>query len=81
MISKELRNIFAQAVGYAKSSKHEYLTVEHVFLMLLHDQTIEQDKIHFDVNTQSRMQYNSNDWLDFRTKLKVLLKAVIEGES
>ena len=40
MISKELRSIFAQAVGYAKSSKHEYLTVEHVFLMLIHDHTI-----------------------------------------
>ncbi len=41
MISKELRSIFTQAVGYAKSSKHEYLTLEHVFLMLIHDQTIE----------------------------------------
>lgn len=41
MISKELRNIFAQAVSYAKSSKHEYLTLEHIFLMLLHDETIE----------------------------------------
>ena len=42
MISKDLRNIFAQAVAYAKSSKHEYLTVEHIFLMLIHDQTIEE---------------------------------------
>jgi len=41
MISKELRNIFAQAVGYAKSSKHEYLTLEHIFLMLIHDENIE----------------------------------------
>ncbi|MGA1932501.1 ATP-dependent Clp protease ATP-binding subunit ClpA [Arcobacter sp. YIC-464] len=41
MISNELRNIFAQAVSYAKSSKHEYLTSEHIFLMLLHDETIE----------------------------------------
>lgn len=41
MISKELRNIFAQAVGYAKTSKHEYLTLEHIFLMLIHDETIE----------------------------------------
>lgn len=41
MISKELRNIFSQAVGYAKSSKHEYLTLEHIFLMLLHDESIE----------------------------------------
>lgn len=41
MISKELRSIFSQAVGYAKSSKHEYLTLEHIFLMLLHDESIE----------------------------------------
>ena len=35
MISKELREVFAQAVGYAKTSRHEYLTIEHIFLMLL----------------------------------------------
>jgi len=41
MISKELRNIFAQAVSYAKTSNHEYLTLEHIFLMLIHDENIE----------------------------------------
>ncbi len=41
MISKELRDIFAQAVSYAKTSKHEYLTIEHIFLMLLNDEFIE----------------------------------------
>lgn len=41
MISKELRNIFAQAVSYAKKSRHEYLTIEHIFLMLIHDEVIE----------------------------------------
>ncbi len=41
MISKELRNIFAQAVNYAKKNRHEYLTIEHVFLMLIHDELIE----------------------------------------
>ena len=51
MISKELRNIFAQAVGYAKTSKHEYLTIEHVFLMLIHDQTIENLFIDLGVDT------------------------------
>ncbi|PLY10390.1 MAG: ATP-dependent Clp protease ATP-binding subunit ClpA [Arcobacter sp.] len=40
MISKELREIFAQAVSYAKTSKHEYLTLEHIFLMLLNDEFI-----------------------------------------
>jgi ATP-dependent Clp protease ATP-binding subunit ClpA len=51
MISKELRNIFTQAVGYAKSSKHEYLTIEHVFLMLIHDHTIENLFIDLGVDT------------------------------
>jgi len=41
MISKELRSIFAQAVSYAKRSRHEYLTIEHIFLMLIHDEVIE----------------------------------------
>jgi ATP-dependent Clp protease ATP-binding subunit ClpA len=53
MISKELRSIFAQAVGYAKSSKHEYLTVEHVFLMLIHDETIENLFIDLGVDTNT----------------------------
>ena len=51
MISKELRNIFAQAVSYAKTSKHEYLTLEHIFLMLLNDQTIENLFIDLGVDT------------------------------
>lgn len=40
MISKELRTIFTQAVHYAKNSKHEYLTIEHIFLMLLNDEFV-----------------------------------------
>ncbi len=40
MISKELREVFAQAVSYAKTSRHEYLTIEHIFLMLLNSATI-----------------------------------------
>jgi len=60
MISKELRNIFGQAVSYAKKSRHEYLTVEHIFLMLLNDEVIEnlfvdlgldQEKIFNDIKT------------------------------
>ncbi len=40
MISKELRNVFTQAVNYAKTNKHEYLTIEHIFLILLEDEVI-----------------------------------------
>lgn len=40
MISKELRDVFSQAVAYAKISKHEYLTLEHIFLILLNNEVI-----------------------------------------
>ena len=35
MISNQLNSIFKEAVRYAKRHRHEYLTVEHVFLSLL----------------------------------------------
>lgn len=35
MISSELNNIFKEAVKLAKKSRHEYLTIEHIFLALL----------------------------------------------
>ena len=35
MISKDLNDIFKEAVKYAKMHRHEYLTVEHIFLAIL----------------------------------------------
>ncbi len=35
MISKDLNEIFKEAVKYAKMHRHEYLTVEHIFLAVL----------------------------------------------
>ncbi len=35
MISRELNNIFRDSVRYAKANKHEYLTLEHIFLTIL----------------------------------------------
>ncbi len=35
MISKNLNEIFKEAVKYAKKHRHEYLTVEHIFLAVL----------------------------------------------
>jgi len=35
MISIALNDVFKQAVGYAKENRHEYLTVEHVFLAIV----------------------------------------------
>jgi ATP-dependent Clp protease ATP-binding subunit ClpA len=66
MISKELRTVFTQAVLYAKTSKHEYITLEHIFLILLNNAVIKnllndlgidirkiymQTKVHIEANT------------------------------
>ena len=56
MISKELRNIFAQAVNYAKKSRHEYLTIEHIFLMLIHDEVI--DNLLSDLGLDKNKMFN-----------------------
>ena len=42
MISNQLNNIFKEAVSYAKKHRHEYLTVEHVFLALLNSKEGEE---------------------------------------
>ena len=66
MISKELRSIFTQAVGYAKSSKHEYLTLEHVFLMLIHDQAIESLFLDLGVDT-NKLFADTKKYIDENT--------------
>ena len=76
MISKELRSIFTQAVGYAKSSKHEYLTLEHVFLMLIHDQTIENLFLDLGVDTNKLF----NDIKKYIASLVTVLKNQNIGE-
>lgn len=53
MISKELRHIFAQAINYAKANNHEYLTLEHIFLMLINDSTIENMFFDLGVDTKA----------------------------
>ncbi|SFV55649.1 ATP-dependent Clp protease ATP-binding subunit ClpA [hydrothermal vent metagenome] len=35
MISVELNNVFRESVRYAKENRHEYLTLEHIFLSIL----------------------------------------------
>jgi ATP-dependent Clp protease ATP-binding subunit ClpA len=35
MISIELNNVFRESVRYAKENRHEYLTLEHIFLSIL----------------------------------------------
>lgn len=38
MISIELNNVFRESVRYAKEHRHEYLTLEHIFLSILKSQ-------------------------------------------
>jgi ATP-dependent Clp protease ATP-binding subunit ClpA len=40
MVSSELNSIFSDAINFAKESHHEYITVEHIFFSLIHNQSI-----------------------------------------
>ena len=40
MVSQELNSIFSDAISFAKENKHEYITVEHIFFALIHNQNI-----------------------------------------
>ena len=60
MISKELREVFAQAVGYAKTSRHEYLTIEHIFLMLLNAKSIHDLLVDLGLDTKKIFQDTKN---------------------
>lgn len=53
MISIALNDVFKQAVGYAKENRHEYLTVEHVFLSIVTSDAGEEIFSLLDANTQA----------------------------
>lgn len=38
MISPALNDVFQKSISYAKGMRHEYLTIEHVFFLLLESQ-------------------------------------------
>ena len=40
MISEALQRIFSHAVNYARANRHEYITVEHIFVYLLKEKSI-----------------------------------------
>ena len=40
MIHEELQEIFGKAITYARANKHEYITVDHVFIYLLEDKIV-----------------------------------------
>ncbi len=50
-------------------------------LILLIDKNKLDNKVHFDVYTKSRMQYDSGNFAQFRSELKDLLKKIIEEEN
>jgi len=39
-ISKNLQKVFSAAVNYAKTNRHEYITIEHIFIYLLKEHSI-----------------------------------------
>jgi len=40
MIHENLQEVFGAAINYARANKHEYITVEHVFIYLLNDDIV-----------------------------------------
>ncbi|MEA3289020.1 MAG: ATP-dependent Clp protease ATP-binding subunit, partial [Campylobacterota bacterium] len=40
MVSKELQKVFGLSVNYARANNHEYITVEHIFVYLLKEDSI-----------------------------------------
>ena len=38
MISPALNEVFQKSISYAREMRHEYLTIEHVFFLLLESQ-------------------------------------------
>ena len=53
MVSSELNSIFSDAISFAKESRHEYITVEHIFFALLHNPNIEQILVSCGVDVES----------------------------
>jgi ATP-dependent Clp protease ATP-binding subunit ClpA len=41
MIHKDLQKIFTHAVNYARANRHEYITLDHIFLFIIKDRMIE----------------------------------------
>jgi len=52
MISKELQQVFTYAINYARANKHEYITVEHIFLYLLDDEFIQAILFNLSIEVQ-----------------------------
>ena len=52
MISKELQKVFGHAVNYARANNHEYITVEHIFVYLLREASIDSLLRQMDIDTQ-----------------------------
>jgi len=40
MIHENLQEVFGKAIAYARANKHEYITVDHVFIYLLTDKVV-----------------------------------------
>ena len=63
MITKDLEIVFTKAVTYARANRHEYITIEHIFIYLLQDESID-----------SLMKQLQIDTLEITEKLKKHIK-------
>ena len=73
MIHEELQEIFGKAINYARANKHEYITVDHVFIYLLEDKIVTEIFSNLEINPKDIQEtikeyifqnvptYNEND--------------------
>ncbi|NWF67266.1 MAG: hypothetical protein HXX81_07355 [Campylobacterales bacterium] len=89
MISEELNGVLNKAINFAKAKRHEYITIEHVFLALLtNDDCIEIIKhmsLNLNVLKSELHQYIVTNYepldgnFDFRPAETVALNRVIDS--
>lgn len=60
MISIELNNIFRDSVQFAKANKHEYLTLEHIFLTILKSTRGEEILKHLGADVEEMREMTEN---------------------
>jgi ATP-dependent Clp protease ATP-binding subunit ClpA len=52
MIHKELQKIFGHAITFARANKHEYITVDHVFIYILEDKLVNEIFSNLGINSK-----------------------------
>jgi len=63
MIHEKLQEVFGHAITYARANKHEYITVDHVFIYLLDDSVVQEIFDNLQINTED-IQNTIKDYIN-----------------